>query len=126
METAFEFAALLMTSQRQMKLYHWQTLSHAQHKALGHAVDDIDGLIDKWVELSIGMFERLRDIASNLNEMHVREMHRTDDPQKHARKMITEVMRYREKLASKMPVFVTIIDEIASVYLKLSYLLRQN
>lgn len=40
--------------QNQLRLFHWQTPSYAQHKAFGKAYEEFDGLIDDFVEILIG------------------------------------------------------------------------
>lgn len=40
----------LIKFQDQIRIYHWQTTSYAQHKALGDLYDGISGLTDDFVE----------------------------------------------------------------------------
>ena len=40
----------------QLKIYHWQTRSYAEHKALGKAYDAISGLTDTLVETYFGKY----------------------------------------------------------------------
>lgn len=40
--------------QNQLRIYHWQTPSYAQHKAFGEAYESFDGLIDSFVEVYLG------------------------------------------------------------------------
>lgn len=40
--------------QNQFRVFHWQTKSYAQHKAFGSAYEDLDGLIDEFVEIYQG------------------------------------------------------------------------
>jgi DNA-binding ferritin-like protein len=39
-----------LTLHNQLKVYHWQTDSYAQHKALGDAYEAFDEYIDRFVE----------------------------------------------------------------------------
>ena len=41
----------LVQFQQQLRVFHWQTESYAQHKALGKAYEALDGLIDSFVDL---------------------------------------------------------------------------
>ncbi len=43
----------LVQFQQQLRVFHWQTESYAQHKALGKAYEALDGLIDSFVEVGI-------------------------------------------------------------------------
>ena len=49
----------LLKIQNQLRILHWQTFSFAAHKALGNAYEDLDGLIDKLVEIHQGKYGRL-------------------------------------------------------------------
>ena len=47
----------LLQMQNQLRIFHWQTKSYAQHKALGKAYESLDGLIDTFVETALGRKE---------------------------------------------------------------------
>jgi hypothetical protein len=38
----------------QIKIYHWQTKSYSEHKALGKAYESLDGLVDGFIESYMG------------------------------------------------------------------------
>jgi hypothetical protein len=40
--------------QNQLRIFHWQTPSYAQHKAYGKAYEELDGLIDSFIEVYLG------------------------------------------------------------------------
>jgi DNA-binding ferritin-like protein len=42
----------------QLKVFHWQTKSYAQHIALGEAYETLDELFDKFVEVYYGKYGR--------------------------------------------------------------------
>jgi hypothetical protein len=44
--------------QNQLRIFHWQTTSYAQHKAFGKAYENLDGLIDGFVETFTGKYGR--------------------------------------------------------------------
>lgn len=44
----------------QIKLYHWQTHSFAQHKATDELLDNLDKTIDEYVETYMGKYGRPR------------------------------------------------------------------
>ena len=44
--------------QNQLRIFHWQTSSYAQHKAFGKAYENLDGLIDEFVEVFMGKYGR--------------------------------------------------------------------
>ena len=43
-----------LTIQNQLRIFHWQTQSYSQHKAFGKAYEDLDGLIDDFIEVFSG------------------------------------------------------------------------
>lgn len=49
---------IFLTLQNQLRVYHWQTESYAQHVALGDAYENLDGLIDSFMEVYIGKYKR--------------------------------------------------------------------
>jgi hypothetical protein len=44
----------LIFMQQQLRIFHWQTSSYAQHEAFGEAYEALDGLIDRFVEVFQG------------------------------------------------------------------------
>jgi peptidoglycan hydrolase-like protein with peptidoglycan-binding domain len=58
MENTSEIVAGLQELQNQVKYFHWQTKSYAQHQALGRVFDSITELIDTFVETLMGKYGR--------------------------------------------------------------------
>jgi len=48
------FITQLLTLQNQIRIYHWQTKSYAEHKALGKLYKALDPLIDSFIEVYMG------------------------------------------------------------------------
>jgi len=48
----------LVNTQVQFRFLHWQTKSYAKHKAYGKFYDNLDDLIDKFVEVYMGKYGR--------------------------------------------------------------------
>jgi len=46
----------LLTLQAQLRIFHWQTKSYAEHQALGGLYGDLDPLIDEFVEVFSGRY----------------------------------------------------------------------
>lgn len=40
----------------QLRIFHWQTFSYAEHKALGKAYDELSDLFDKFIETYYGKY----------------------------------------------------------------------
>lgn len=47
-----------LSIQNQIRIYHWQTESYAQHKAFDKAYRALDDLIDTFVEMYMGKYGR--------------------------------------------------------------------
>jgi hypothetical protein len=48
------FITKFLLIQNQIRIYHWQTKSYAEHKALGKLYEGLDPLIDSFVESYFG------------------------------------------------------------------------
>jgi hypothetical protein len=53
--------------QCQFRILHWQTKGYARHIAFGNIYDTLDGLIDQYVEISMGKVGRFTIDESNRN-----------------------------------------------------------
>ena len=49
----------LIQFQEQLRVFHWQTESYAQHKAFGKAYENIGTLVDQFVEVLMGKHGKL-------------------------------------------------------------------
>jgi DNA-binding ferritin-like protein len=56
--------------QNQLRIFHWQTSSYAQHKAFGKAYEHLDGLIDEFVEVFMGKYGRSKAATSYSIELN--------------------------------------------------------
>lgn len=55
-----QLIAPLLKIQNQLRIFHWQTDSYAQHKAFGEAYESLDKHIDDFVEVFIGKYGKTR------------------------------------------------------------------
>lgn len=59
--------------QAQFKIMHWQTKGYARHNAFGSIYGTLDGLVDAFVEISMGKFGRFvldgNDKSLNLDNL---------------------------------------------------------
>ena len=65
-----------LETQMQLRILHWQTKGFARHKAFGETYSDLDGLIDDFVEISMGKYGRssLSDSEKTLNLKNITEL----------------------------------------------------
>lgn len=53
--------------QNQLRIFHWQSNTYAQHKALGKTYEDFDTLVDEFVEVAMGKYgKRNNDLVFNI------------------------------------------------------------
>lgn len=62
-----EIISPLLTIQNQIKIFHWQTRSFAQHKSLDDAYSELGSLIDEFVETYMGIFGRIYATDGDFN-----------------------------------------------------------
>jgi hypothetical protein len=55
--------SILFNLLNRLKIDHWQTESHAEHKALGEAYEELDPLVDRLVELYYGRNHLWRQVT---------------------------------------------------------------
>ena len=53
------------TMREQIKLYHWQTKSYPRHKSTDEVIDSLDTSIDKYVEVYMGKYGRMKMTSRN-------------------------------------------------------------
>ena len=51
--------APILAFQNQLRVFHWQTFSYAEHKALGKAYEILDELFDTFVETYYGKYGKI-------------------------------------------------------------------
>ena len=56
---------VMLFVRNQIKIYHWQTMSFARHKATDDLVESLDGNIDKFTEVYMGKYGRPHFTSKN-------------------------------------------------------------
>jgi len=111
----------LVQFQQQLRVFHWQTESYAQHKALGKAYEALDGLIDSFVETFMGKYGRLKSTEGNytitLNNLEGSDIVKTID------EFIDYLNTYESSLDEKDTDLFNIRDELKGECNTLKYLL---
>jgi hypothetical protein len=54
-----EIVTIMLTLRNQIKVYHWQTSSFAEHEALGDFYEGFNDLMDKFIESYQGCYGRI-------------------------------------------------------------------
>ena len=110
----------LIQFQQQLRIFHWQTQSYAQHQAFGGAYEALDDLIDTFVETFMGAFGRSKPTNTFSITLEPLDTPKTvdmviDDFEYYLRNMGNELEAYPELL--------NIRDEMTGEVQKLKYLL---
>lgn len=105
----------------QLKLYHWQTHSFAQHKATDDLLDSLDKTIDEYVEIYMGKYGRPK-MATRNNTIRIQNMNA-----KGAARYIKECAAYIEgplvkKLKPTDTDLINLRDEMLGALHKVMYL----
>jgi len=113
-----------LTLHNQLKVYHWQTDSYAQHQAFGGAYDAFTGYIDQFIEEFMGKYSRIMNkegfkaVSSNITDK---------DPEKFIEEYITFlIVELPKGLSEKDTNLLNIRDEMLGELQKLKYLLTLN
>ena len=61
------------TMRNQIKLFHWQTKQYSRHKATDSVVDALDSSIDKYVEVYMGKYGRMK-LNTTTSNFHVKNL----------------------------------------------------
>jgi DNA-binding ferritin-like protein len=105
--------------QNQLRIFHWQTTSYAQHKAFGKAYEEFDDLIDTFVEVYTGKYGRTKASVRYTIEL--------DNLSSDYGQFIDEFIAYLNSLTSELSAedtdLLNIRDEMLAVLHRLKYLL---
>ena len=110
----------LMSAQQSLRLQHWMTKSHAEHKAIGKAYEGLDDLVDTFVETLIGA--KSREVLSGISSLSV-----GGDVQKILADL-ENVLRndVPKDVGEKETALLNIRDEILALVQQTKYLLTQS
>jgi len=111
----------LLTLLNQLKIYHWQTTSYAQHQAFGGAYEALDGLIDRFIEAYMGRYDRIYTTEGGSVNINLFDLEALEPAA-----FLKNVRRYLEELevpSSSDTDLLNLRDEMLAEVDKLSYLL---
>lgn len=108
-----------LTLQNQLKIYHWQTKSYAQHQAFGDAYDKLTDFIDEFVEVFMGKYGRISVDDMNIKLKDISELKFNE----FIDSMINYLSNELNKNIKDDTDLLNIRDEMLSTLNKLKYLL---
>lgn len=111
----------LMQFQNQIRILHWQTNSYARHKAYDFAYTTLNDLLDDFIEVYQGKYNRIKfETNTNIELSDLDEINLNEFLSKFIG-FLTETLP--SKLDEKDTDLLNIRDEILGVVHKLKYLL---
>lgn len=110
----------------QLKIFHWQTFSYAQHKALGRSYEKLDELFDKFVEVYYGKYGK--NLNTTVYEITADSLTTETDVKKFIGNKKREIVQYlrADVLSENDEDLKNIVDEIEGELNHLQYLLDLN
>ena len=129
------FIEKFLQIQNQLRIYHWQTKSFAEHKALGKAYEGLDLLIDNFVETYFGA-HGVHKVSTVESKNGVRKEvaafnislsnYGTNSSNKLLDDAISFLTNDLESVVEKNTDLLNIRDEMLSILNKTKYLLTLN
>jgi DNA-binding ferritin-like protein len=112
---------LFLGLQAQLKVLHWQTKGYARHKALGETYDNLEDLIDTFVEEAMGKYGRfvLDDETNTIQLANLKEL----KPEAMADTVIEALNQFSSQYDETDTNLLNIRDEMLGLLNKLKYLL---
>lgn len=112
-----------LTTISQLKIFHWQTTSYSEHKALEKAYNNLDDLFDSFVEIYYGKYGRPTDAPEYTIKLEI-----------YAGDIKETIIGFRDQmmielgnlLNEKDKDLLNLKDEIEAEFNKLLYLLSLN
>jgi hypothetical protein len=113
-----------MTLRNQIKLYHWQTRIYARHIATDKILEQLDTLIDSYVEIYIGKHKskKLSSLDATIHLQNLSEAGATRFIQSSIRYCNTTLVKGLDKTADND--LFSLRDEIVGALNQLLYLFR--
>ncbi len=114
-----EMASALMASQTQVHIFHLQTKSYAEHKALQGYYEDIDDLMDSLIESYQGQF----GIIENYQSLPISKYEGKEQVVSYFEDLMSMIEKNRADLPSHLQNIVdTIVELITSTLYKIKFL----
>ncbi len=114
-----EMASALIASQTQVHIFHLQTKSYAEHKALQGYYEDIDDLMDSLIESYQGQF----GIIENYQSLPISKYEGKEQVVSYFEDLMSMIEKNRADLPSHLQNIVdTIVELITSTLYKIKFL----
>lgn len=91
-----EILHVLLILRNQVKLYHWETMSFARHKATDDLVERLDDNIDKFTEAYMGRYGRPK-FTARTGKLQIYDVHDGKAP-----RLLAEAVKWLTKDLAKL------------------------
>lgn len=110
-----------LTIHAQLKIFHWQTKGFARHKAFEKTREELDELMDSFIEEGMGKYGRfvLDEETNNIKLFNLNEL----KPLDMIETICSELVEYTNQIDPVDTNLLNIRDEILGLFQKLKYLL---
>jgi len=114
-----KLVAPLIKIQEQLRIFHWQTESYAQHKAFGEAYESLTDLVDEFLEVYMGKYGKVKaKITYNIELDNLSENYKD-----YINNYISFLVGLEKDLDTADTDLLNLRDEMLAVLNKLKYLL---
>jgi hypothetical protein len=114
-----KLVAPLVKIQEQLRIFHWQAETYAQHKAFGKAYEDLGDLIDDFIEVFMGKYGKVKaKITYNIELDNLSDNHMV-----YINDFIAFLVGIDKELDPADTELLNIRDEMLAVLNRLKYLL---
>lgn len=105
----------------QLKIFHWQTKSIARHESFSKIREQLDDLMDEFVEQAMGQYGRFKldDESKNINLINLSEA----KPSEMAETICQALKQMTSQIDSEDTNLLNLRDEILGLVQKMKYLL---
>lgn len=112
---------LLLGIHTQLKVFHWQTKGYARHNAFAQTRDELDELMDQFIEEAMGKYGRftLDDETNNIKLFNLSEL----KPVEMVETICQAFVEFTNELDPVDTNLLNIRDEMLGLFQKLKYLL---
>lgn len=111
----------LLQIHNQIRILHWQTSSYSEHKALGKLYENLDELIDTFVEVRSGQYGTSK--AKNNFTISMENIEKCN-PKKCIEEGIDVLKKIYKSISEEDTELKNILDEMISAMRKTRYLLE--
>lgn len=110
-----------LTLQCQIKILHWQTKGYARHKALDDTLDELQDLVDTFVEEAMGKYGRfkLENEFKHISLYNIGEL----DLKSFCNSVCDALHQFNQQFEENDTNLFNVRDEILGLFNKLNYLL---